>query len=303
MVYHSDEKPRALITGIGGFTGAYLEKELQDAGYDVYGITDVPVPGHDTYVVCNLLDRESLRKTVSAIRPEIVAHLAAVSFVAYDDVDMLYRVNITGTRNLLSALAECDSSVQCILLASSANIYGNSDRVVIDESCPPAPINDYAISKLAMEYLARIWMDRLPITIVRPFNYTGVGQPQHFLVPKIIRHFRDRSLHIELGNLDVIRDFSDVKYVTSIYRRLLQKAPAGEIFNVCSGVAISLKQIIQSVSSLAGYQIDIRVNSAFVRNNEVKQLIGSSNKLNRCIGSIPSVPFDETLRWMFESIS
>ena len=188
-----------------------------------------------------------------------------------------------------------------VLLASSANIYGNASVPVIDENVAPAPANDYAVSKLAMEHMARLWMDKLPVTIARPFNYTGVGQAENFLLPKIVSHFRRHEKRIELGNLAIARDFSDVRMVARSYRRLLAAAPAGEIFNVCSGTSHSLANLIDMMSEIAGYHIDVQVNPAFVRANDVLTLTGSNAKLAGAIGPVEPTPLVDTLRWMYEA--
>jgi nucleoside-diphosphate-sugar epimerase len=152
-----------------------------------------------------------------------------------------------------------------------------------------------------MEYMARLWMDRLPVVIARPFNYTGPGQGVNFLIPKIVSHFRRGAREIELGNLSIARDFSDVRVVASCYRKLLGAAPAGEAFNVCSGRSHSLASLIEMMEGVAGYHIDVRVNPAFVRANDVLTLAGSNAKLAEAIGPVEQVPLLETLRWMYEA--
>jgi len=294
------DAPRALITGLGGFTGRYLAQELELAGYQVFGTAHGNEPVLERTFVVDLCDRAELRRVVSEIRPSVVAHLAAISFVAHGDVDEIYRVNVVGTRNLLESLAELDQRPSAVLLASSANIYGNASVELIDESVLPSPANDYAVSKLAMEYMARLWMDRLPIVITRPFNYTGVGQGGQFLLPKIVSHFQRREPVIELGNIDVERDFSDVRMVARIYSSLIAKSPAGQVFNVCSGQAHSLKDILTMMAEIAGYEIEARVNPAFVRANDVKRLQGDASKLFRTIGGVANIPLKETLRWMYQ---
>jgi nucleoside-diphosphate-sugar epimerase len=293
------EGKRALITGLRGFTGYYMARELSAAGYHVHG-TVLPgeQTGPDIYSV-DLLDRAALAAVVEQVRPDVVVHLAAIAFVAHNDADQMYRVNVVGTRNLLEALAAGSHKPSSVLLASSANIYGNADVAVIDENVAPSPANDYAVSKLAMEYMARLWMDKLPITIARPFNYTGVGQAENFLLPKIVSHFRKGARRIELGNLAIARDFSDVRMVARSYRRLLAAAPAGEAFNVCSGQPHSLESLIDMMSDIAGYRIEVHVNPAFVRANEVLTLTGSNARLLDAIGKIESTPLVETLRWMY----
>jgi len=294
-------QPRALITGINGFTGRYLVAELRAAGYRVFGTAHHGEPGDEDVHRVDLCDRAALRAVVAEVQPDVVAHLAAISFVAHGDAEAIYRVNIVGTRNLLEALAGLDQRPRAVLLASSANVYGNAPVEVIDESVPPAPANDYAVSKLAMEYLARLWMDSLPIVITRPFNYTGVGQAPHFLLPKIVSHFQARATVIELGNTDVARDFSDVRTVAVAYRRLLESPPAGEVLNICSGRAHTLSDVLRIMAEIAGYEIEMRVNPAFIRAKEVRRLLGSVAKLESTIGPLSVFPLKETLRWMFEA--
>lgn len=294
-------KPRALITGLKGFTGNYLAQELTSAGYHVFGtVHGEPALDEGIYSL-DLCDRSALMQVVEEVRPDVVAHLAAISFVAHGDAEAIYRVNILGTRNLLESVDKFPHKPRAVLLASSANIYGNTNTEVISESEPALPANDYAVSKLAMEHMARLWMDKLPIIITRPFNYTGVGQSENFLLPKIVSHFQRRADHIELGNLDVARDFSDVRTVVKAYARLLQLAPAGQTFNICSGKVYTLREIIGIVEQLAGYPIDVRVNPGFVRTNEIRKLMGNPGKLQECIGSLADIPLRNTLAWMLAS--
>lgn len=303
MAIHSDSssKPRALITGLRGFTGYYLARELRAAGYQVFGTAHGAEAQGEGIVGLDLCDKQCVQRLVAEVQPDVVAHLAAISFVAHGDVEAIYRVNILGTRNLLEALAASQKKPHAVLLASSANIYGNTSVEVISETEPALPANDYAVSKLAVEHVARLWMDKLPIVVVRPFNYTGVGQSVNFLLPKIVSHFRRRAMHIELGNLDVARDFSDVRMVVQAYARLIQEIPAGETFNICSGKSYTLREVLALMAQIAGYEIDIRVNPAFVRANEVKNLMGDPRKLIRHIGELPNFSLADTLQWMLHA--
>lgn len=293
----------ALITGVQGFTGRYMALELQRAGYEVFGVAHTlnenPVPGVQATYACDLTDAAALSKVVAEVKPDVVVHLAAIAFVAYGDVEAIYRTNIVGSRNLLEALVSLDRPLQAVLIASSANVYGNATAGTLSEQAVVAPANDYAVSKLAMEFMAKLYATRLPLFFVRPFNYTGLGQSESFLLPKIVSHVRRRAPFIELGNLDVARDFSDVRVVVEYYRRLLEiKVRPGEIYNICSGVAHTLDQVIAKVSDIAGYDIEVRVNSAFVRANEVKTLIGAREKLVATVGRVPDIALADTLRWM-----
>lgn len=298
---------KILITGADGFTGHYLAAELQRAGYEVHGLVRKPVvsgsvTGVSALHVADLSDAAGLAAVVNEVQPDKVVHLAAIAFVAHGDIEAIYRTNLVGTRHLLEALVQSKTSLDSVLLASSANVYGNSVGGVLDEKTPPAPANDYAVSKLAMEYAARLYTERLPLIMARPFNYTGVGQAESFLIPKIVNHVRRRAPLIELGNLDVARDFSDVRNVVQLYRRLLE-APAavGQTFNVCSGQAWSLNDVLTMVREISGHDFEVRVNPAFVRQNEVKTLVGSRAKLDAVVGQVPEIALRDTLRWMLEA--
>lgn len=292
--------PSALITGITGFTGKHLASELKKSGYDVYGTCFHKALHENNNFVVDLRDLEALRKIVAKIQPDFVVNLAGMSFPNHHNVSDFYQTNVVGTRNLLQALAESKKVPKNILLASSANVYGYTNIDPITEITPFNPANDYAVSKVAMEFIARQWMNKLPIIIVRTFNYSGIGQMRNFLIPKIIDHFQDGLEDIELGNIEVARDFSDVRNVVYCYRKLIELAPSSEVFNICSGNVYSLKQILSIMSDIAGYRINVRINPEIIRKNEVPVYRGSNTKLIETIGTFDLIPLNQTLRWMFE---
>lgn len=297
---------RTLITGAAGFTGRYLARLLADRGHEVHGLVhggpDEAIDGVHRIHAGDLTDLATVQQLIGDIQPDHVAHLAAIAFVAHGDIGELYRSNIVGTRQLLEALSTSSKLPHSIVVASSANVYGNNREGTLEEDLPPAPANDYGVSKVAVEHLAQIYADRLPIIVARPFNYTGPGQATNFIVPKIVAHARERRRRIELGNLDVSRDFSDVRTVVDAYARLLDEPNAvGGTFNICSGIAVSLQTIIDKVEALAGHAFEVTVNPAFVRANEVRSLRGSPARIEATIGCLNHVPLEETLRWMLES--
>lgn len=297
---------RILVTGADGFTGRYLTELLATRGWEVHGLVHrqpaSPVPGLQRAWEADLTDAKAVAEVVAQVSPSHVAHLAAIAFVAHGDVEAMYRTNLLGTRHLLQALTTLPQRPEAVLLASSANIYGNSTEGTIDELVAPAPANDYAVSKLAMEYTARLYAERLPLVIARPFNYTGVGQSLSFLLPKIVDHVRRRADVIELGNIDVARDFSDVRMVVDAYARLLQTSAAiGGTFNVCSGTAYTLQEVLDLACGIADHRMEVRVNPAFVRANEVKVLQGNRQRLEDCIGKLQTYTLSGTLEWMIKA--
>jgi len=283
------QAPRVLITGRHGFTGQYVAAEMAAAGWEVWGLgVRAPSVSDARYFQVDLTDSAGLEQVIATVKPDAVIHLAAIAFVAHGTAEDFYHVNVIGTRVLLDVLAKAGVGQSGVILASSANTYGNA-------------VNDYAVSKVAMEYVAGLFVDRLPITITRPFNYTGHGQAIHFLIPKIVSFFRDRAPEIELGNIDVARDFSDVRDVARVYRGLLQSPPPSGVINICSGKATSLKEVLQMCRVITGHTMSVTINPAFVRANEVLTLMGDATL---CHGVVPPQErrtLEETLTWMLEA--
>lgn len=290
---------KVLITGIDSFTGIHLSSYLKKDGFDVYG-TSLFNDGEKKYI-CDITKKDDLKKVLSSVKPDFIIHLSGISFAAFEDLSAFYRVNTIGTTNILDTLLELDLNPKKIILASSATIYGNQGLELLDESLCPKPANHYGASKYAMESLAKNYFSKLNIIITRPFNYTGVGQAKEFLIPKIVSHFKENKKIIELGNLHVSREFNDVNFVCEVYKRLLESTVNSELVNICSNRGIKLLDVIDKMNEIAKYKIEVKVNPAFVRKDEIKTLTGNEKKLFSIIGEVKQKSLNQTLLEMFEA--
>lgn len=281
---------KILLTGADGFSGRFFKAQAIANGHEVLPLS------------ADLTHLDALQQQVRQSAPDAVVHLAAISFVGHADTNAFYAVNVVGTTNLLTALAQLPIPPRRVLLASSANVYGNCEQSPIVESQTPAPVNHYAMSKLAMEHMARTFADRLNLIITRPFNYTGPGQSIDFLIPKLVEHFARKAPSIALGNLNVEREFNDVQMVCSTYLQLLQFGEPGETYNVCSGQPYTLQRVIDTLSKITGHQLQVEVSPVFFRANEVHRLCGSPAKIQALLkthGDRPiNPPLEDTLRRM-----
>jgi nucleoside-diphosphate-sugar epimerase len=152
-----------------------------------------------------------------------------------------------------------------------------------------------------MEHIAKTYFDRLNILLVRPFNYTGPKQGEHFLIPKIIAHYKKKKSSIELGNINVAREFNDIRYVVDVYYHLLHSSVSSDTVNLCTGKAWELSEIINLLDAMAGYKIEVNVNPAFCRENEISVLKGSALKLHSIVGNVEHYSMKETLSYMLGS--
>lgn len=279
---------RILLTGASGFTGLHFTTLAKSRGHTV-----IPLKAR-------LDDAYALATELRSLDFTHIVHLAAISFVGHTDPKAFYDTNLFGTLNLLEEVTKYSVVPKMVLLASSANVYGNALTSPVPETAIQAPVNHYATSKLAMECMARTYAERLPILIARPFNYTGPGQSVSFLIPKLVHHFKQASPVIELGNLDVEREFNDIRMICDAYLALLDRGIAGEAYNICSGIPYSLRSVMDELTGLTGHHMDVHVNPAFVRSNEIKRLYGDPRKLFASVGPVFNASLKETLSWMLK---
>ena len=280
---------KILLTGANGFTGRWFTALAKKTGHEVFALST------------NLMD-DSFEAEVLKVNPEAVVHLAGISFVASVDQEAFYRVHALGTSRLLQALTKLSKPPLKVLLASSATVYGNLGAAQSLENQILSPVDHYAISKVAMEEMAKTFFNQLPVVIVRPFNYTGPGQKPNFLIPKLIAHFAEKKECIELGNLNIEREFNNVKMICAAYFELLQFGEPGEIYNVSSGQAYSLQYVINTLINLTGHTPQIRVNPDFVRASEVRRMCGNPQKLISLLQAhgvlLPTISLESTLQEM-----
>lgn len=277
---------KILLTGAQGFTGKHFKNIALKCNHEIVELES------------DITNIDLLKAELSEASFDAVVHLAAISFVGHQDLNAFYGVNLIGTTNLLDVLSTLDTLPKAVLIASSANIYGNCDASPIDENQVASPQNHYATSKYAMEMMARTYLDRLPIFFVRPFNYTGVGQDESFIIPKLVSHFKRKAKVVELGNINVEREFNDVRFICDAYLKLLDKFNIGDVYNVCTNKPMPLSDVISKLSSLTNHHIEIMVNPLFLRSNEIHRLSGKDKKLINLLGDVNQYSIDETLLWM-----
>ncbi|BCD60693.1 MULTISPECIES: GDP-mannose 4,6-dehydratase [unclassified Nitratiruptor] len=289
----------ALITGIDGFTGNHLSHYLQKRDYEVFG-TSIEQNGKNIFS-CDITKKEQIRQIFQKKSFDYIIHLAAISFVGYADQVKMYEVNAFGVQNLLSALEEQAWTAKKVIITSSATVYGMQSTNKLHEKLCPNPNNHYAYSKYISEQIAKTYFDKIPIIITRPFNYTGCGQREEFIVPKLVRAFQRKDSIIEIGNLHTKREMNDVIFVCNVYEKLLQSDAKSEIVNICSGKVYDVAYFLNILEKISGYTPTVRQNPKFIRSNDIEVLCGDPSKLHSLIGKIEPKPIEQTIKEMYEN--
>jgi len=283
-------KDLVLVTGSSGFTGHHLIANLKKSGFEYHELKS------------DILDYQSLLNEIIEIKPNYVIHLAAISYTDEKDLNLIYSVNVIGAENLLRAIVESKIKCKKCILASSASVYGNQEESAVTENSTVLPINHYGISKYAMECISNNYTSIFPIIITRPFNYTGLHQNKNFLIPKIVSAYIEKQESIELGNLDIFREFNDVRDISEIYRLLLTEVDSASCcFNLCSGKTYSISNILEIMNDISNHNLKIIVNKSFIRTNEIKFLSGNPENLKANINYINKYSIEDTLSWMYHN--
>lgn len=274
---------RALITGIDGFAGKYLEKELLDNGYEVYGLSRHS-KGINRFS-CDITNLNDLNSVINKVKPDYIFHLAAFANLpeSFKYPELCYSIIVDGTKNLLKACKESNLNPK-ILITSSSLVYGNPAYNPIDEKCPLNPNSPYAHSRVDQEIIA---LDSgFPVIIARSFNHTGPEQKENFAVPSFKKQVRDSKDGdvILVGNLDVIKDYSDVRDVVKAYRLLLEKGIPGEIYNVGSGREYTMRDILNKIITLSGKKLHVEVDQNRQRSFDIPKTVCDPKKLYDIIG-------------------
>jgi GDP-4-dehydro-6-deoxy-D-mannose reductase len=303
---------RVLVTGSSGFVGRHLVAALAARGHEVVRTDHV---AHEDVLAVDVTDPLAVRGAVELAQPDAVAHLAAQAFVpaSLDDPARTLAINATGTLHLLDAvrgLVADGGAMPRVLVVSSADVYGTQppDAYPLRETSPALPRNPYAASKVAAEGLAQAYARSygLDAVVTRAFNHIGPGQDERFAVAafaaQVARVAAGGDPLVQVGNLEASRDFLDVRDVCDAYVALLEGGgEAGEIYNVCSGTATTMKEILRQLVMLARVPVEVREDPARMRPADVPVSVGDASKLRRATGWAPRIPLPAALRAVYES--
>jgi GDP-4-dehydro-6-deoxy-D-mannose reductase len=332
-VTNASRAPRALVTGHAGFAGGHLLDALREDGYEVWGADRVAPAAHPasrdaapaapdardapaaapscTSLTGDLTDYAFVREAVEAARPDLVVHLAAMTFGRPSGPEdrRFFEVNVDATRYLCEALVAADLRPRLLVTGSSA-AYGAPPRAAqpITEATLPRPQTLYAASKVCQELVALTYhrTHDLPVVVTRAFNHTGPGEHPHFACSAFARQIAEieaghREPPLRVGNLEAYRDFSDVRDVVRGYLAAALGGEPGECYNVCSGVARRMADILDMLIALGERPIPVELDPGRLQASDVPYQCGSRERLARATGWQPRIAFERTLADLLES--
>jgi GDP-4-dehydro-6-deoxy-D-mannose reductase len=304
---------RALVTGSNGFVGRALVGRLMAAGYEVWGVdrTDADADfGGKRHLRGDLADAEFVASAVAEASPTSIVHLAAQSSVAksFDDPTATLRDGTTPAVNVLEAVRHAGTNAR-VLLVGSADEYGsvNPAQIPVREDVPANPESPYALAKAIQNQCGRLYakLYRVDAVMTRSFNHTGPGQRDVFVLPSFAKQVAEirrgtRATELDVGNLDVRRDFLDVRDVCDAYVVLLKKGRMGETYNVCSGNSYRVGDLLNKLCTLAGVHVSIRVDVSRLRPVDTPELRGDPSKMRDHTGWTAKWSIDDTLKTLLE---
>lgn len=310
-----------LITGIEGFVGRHLvefflkeERRIEiHGGYFDKDSLNIPYLREKLrrLFFLDVTDKVKVEETIREIRPNWIVNLSAISHVgdSFRDPSLTFTININGVYNILEAIRKISPSSR-MLYIGSCDEYGmvKEEELPIKEKHPFRPQSPYAVSKISGEMLSYQYYNSfgLDIVIARPFNHTGVGQSDKFVVSQFARHAAEielglRDKKMSIGNVSIERDFSDVRDIVRAYCLLLKQGRKGETYNISMGRSISINEILNKIISFVSHDVEIRKDKTKLRKNEVKRIYGCNEKIKKEVGWHPEImDLGQTFRDIYE---
>lgn len=304
---------KTLITGITGFAGSHLAEYLLLMGHEVYGTTRWRSKTDNidhlrdalNLVNADIKDGYSLQKVFEEVKPDYCFHLAAQSFVfeSWNSPLETLSTNVLGTTNVLEAIrSKCP---KCrVLVAGSSEEYGlvHPEETPIKETNPLRPMSPYGVSKVATDKLGILYhmSYKLPVVVTRAFNHTGPRRGEVFATSNFAKQIaeievRKKDPVLKVGNLDAVRDWTDVRDTIRAYWYAIYEGTPGEVYNVCSGKWVKVGDMLSMLLGMSKVDIKVEQDPSRMRPSDVPILIGDSEKLRQVTGWEPTIPFEETL--------
>ena len=308
-------RKKILVTGAAGFTGGYMVKELVCHGYDVTG-TYYHKTYKDESINCkwykiDMTDYVQCNRMLQELEPDAVIHLAAKNNMvdAQRNPAETIHMNMTVSVNLLEAVRRFAPACKVVLAGSAAVYEAGSTEEKLSEEMKVNPQNAYALTKIFQEQLSFFYGNQYNIKVIctRPFNYTGIGQEETCFIPSLCRQVSSitnghADAVVRMGNISVQRDFSDVRDVVSAYRFLLENDNVSGVYNICSGNAVTLKDIVQYVCGKSNIEIRAEQDSNLCRANDAMYICGNNKRLKEDTGWEPQYSIFDTIDWIYEKM-
>lgn len=304
---------KVLIFGASGFVGSYLSQEFLNHDYEVYGsdknVTEM-LPKEVEFQISDILNSIQTEKLIGEINPDIIVNLAAISSVgaSWNIPQATIDINVIGALNIMEAARKVEKKPKIMFIGSSEEYIASS--LPINENTPLNASNPYGISKISLERFAKLYRDQYGLNIycVRPFNHTGVGQRESFVLPSFCKQVAKieksrKSGVINVGNISVKRDFSHVKDIVRAYRVIVESDCCEVVYNVGSGKAYSLEKMLEYIISLSSQKIEIQIDQSRFRPTDHPVICCDHSLISEKLGWEPEYTVFDALKEMFEYYS
>lgn len=306
---------KVLITGGEGFVGNHLINYLlNETDYEIVSTYFMESTFKDEnnrveFVKLDIRKQEDVENLLNVQKPDYIYHLAGISFVpaSFANPLLTHETNFIGTFNLYESIRKLNLETS-ILFVSTSEVYGQVDDKIINEDKVLKPQNPYSVSKASAELLSYQYYKNygLKIKIVRPFNHIGLGQSESFVIPNFVKQIVDIEMGlkepiIEVGNLDAIRDFTDVKDIIRGYKCLVESDYNGEIFNLCQSKGYSIKEILDILLSFSDKMIEVKFDEKRMRPSDNPKIIGDNGKIEKYLEWKPLIEIRTTLLAIYNS--